>query len=137
MRNYFAVGLGAIVGASLRYVLSEWLNPTWGSTFPWPTLLINVSGSLALGCLLSLLTERLVENPLYRLLLGTGLLGGYTTFSTFSYEAVELLERGAYLAAVAYVTASFGLSIAAAFVGIRLGVVHWRTAGADGSPARG
>jgi CrcB protein len=74
------VALGGGLGATARYVLGGWVVARLGSGFPFHTLLINVTGSLAIGVLLVLLTERLVVDPAWRLLLVVGFLGGYTTF---------------------------------------------------------
>jgi fluoride exporter len=79
-----------------------------------------VTGSLAVGVLLVLLTERLVVDPAYRLLLVVGFLGGYTTFSSYTFEALALAERGQWLAAAWYVLGSNGLGLAAAYLGMFL-----------------
>jgi CrcB protein len=108
------VFLGAGVGANARYWLSVWISSKW-QAFPWSTLTINITGSLALGLLLGYLDSR-SEAHAWRLLIGVGLLGGYTTFSTFSMETVELIRTGQTIQALAYVLASTLLGIAAAFV---------------------
>jgi CrcB protein len=91
-----------------------------GATFPFHTLLINVSGSLAIGVLLVLLTQRLVADPAWRLLLVVGFLGGYTTFSSYAFEVLALVDEGDWLPAAWYVLASNGLGLAAAYAGIVL-----------------
>ena len=78
--DYLWVGLGGFLGANARYALGTWIVQRIGLSFPWHTLLINVTGSLAIGAILVLLTERLVADPAWRLFLVVGLLGGYTTF---------------------------------------------------------
>src|SRR5919199_4329587 len=112
------VALGGGLGAGTRYLLGGWVVGRLGSAFPFHTLLINVSGSLAIGLLLVLLTERLVVDPAWRLLLVVGFLGGYTTFSSYTFEALSLLEEGDWLAAVGYVLASNGLGLLAAYLGM-------------------
>jgi CrcB protein len=112
------VALGGGLGASARYVLGGWVVARLGGAFPFHTLLINVTGSLAIGVVLVLLTERLVADPVWRLLLVVGFLGGYTTFSSYTFEALSLLEEGDWLAAVGYVLASNGLGLLAAYLGM-------------------
>jgi fluoride exporter len=114
------VAVGGGLGATTRYLLGGWVVARLGSGFPFHTLLINVSGSLAIGVLLVLLTERLVADPAWRLLLVVGFLGGYTTFSSYTFEALSLLEEGDWLAAVGYVLGSNGLGLLAAYVGMLL-----------------
>jgi CrcB protein len=114
------VALGGGLGATARYVLGGWVVARLGSGFPFHTLLINVTGSLAIGVLLVLLTERLVVDPAWRLLLVVGFLGGYTTFSSYTFEALSLLEEGDWMAATGYVLGSNGLGLVAAYLGMVL-----------------
>lgn len=114
------MGVGGGLGAIARYLLGVWLVARVGSTFPFHTLVINVTGSLAIGVLLVLLTERVAADPAWRLFLVVGVLGGYTTFSSFTYEALALVESGDWLSAALYVLGSNGLGIMAAYVGIML-----------------
>ena len=111
------IALGAAVGANLRYALSLWAARQWGAAFPYGTLLINVSGSFAIGVVMVLLTTRFTTSDSWRLLLVTGLLGGFTTFSTFSYETYMLLVSGSWLAAGLNLLASVGLGL----IGVVLG----------------
>jgi CrcB protein len=99
-------------------VLGGWVVERVGGAFPFHTLLINVSGSLAIGALLVLLTERLVADPAWRLLLVVGFLGGYTTFSSYTFEALSLFEAGDWLAGLAYVFGSNVLGLLAAYGGM-------------------
>jgi CrcB protein len=89
-----------------------------GAGFPYGTLVINVTGSLAIGVLLTLLTERLAADPAWRLLLVVGFLGGYTTFSSYSFEALALAEQGAWLPALWYVLGSNGMGLVACYLGM-------------------
>ncbi len=114
--NYLLVGGGAMLGGVSRCALGQ-LWPSSG--FPWTTLLINLTGSFLLGLLLTVNQPALPAS--YRLLLGTGLLGAYTTFSTFSYETVALVQQHSYLTAASYVVASLLLCLASSLVGIRCG----------------
>jgi fluoride exporter len=118
--DYLLVGLGGFLGANARYVLSTWIVARAGTLFPLHTLLINVSGSLAIGVILVLLTERLSLDPAWRLLLVVGFLGGYTTFSSYTIEALGLIEAGEWLLATWYVLGSNGLGLAATLLGMSL-----------------
>jgi len=89
-----AVVAGAGIGGGLRYSIGVWLAERWGTSFPWHTFIVNISGAFLLGIVVALSTQRGLISPEWRLFLGVGLLGGYTTFSTLSYESVALIERG-------------------------------------------
>ena len=118
--DYLWVGLGGFLGANARYALGAWIVQRAGPAFPWHTLLINVTGSLAIGAVLTLLTERLVADPAWRLFLVAGFLGGYTTFSSYTFEGLELLREGQWLAALWYALGSNLLGLAAAYLGMVL-----------------
>jgi CrcB protein len=115
-----AVALGGAVGAVARYAavtaLGQWLGPA----FPWGTVAVNVAGSLAMGLLVGAADRVWQPGPELRLFLTVGVLGGFTTFSSFSLDAALLIERGDIAGAVAYVTASVILSIAALVAGLAL-----------------
>ncbi len=113
------IALGGGLGAIARYVLGGWVQAATGATFPWGTLLINISGSLLLGFLYVLLEGSPVARE-WRAFAGIGFCGGYTTFSTFSYETARLLQDGQASRACVYVLASALLSIAGALVGFRV-----------------
>ena len=119
--NLLFVGAGGFAGAVARYLLGGWiLHHTLAQKFPWSTFGINVLGCLIIG-LLSGLIERLDWfAPQMRLLLLTGLLGGFTTFSAFGLETVHLLRRGEPWIAVVYATASVVVCVAAVWIGLRL-----------------
>jgi fluoride exporter len=119
--EYLWVGLGGFVGANARYALGAWIIDRLGYAFPFQTLIVNVSGSIAIGLLLTVLLERLHVDPAWRLLLIVGFLGGYTTFSSYTFEALALVEAGRWPAALLYVLASNGLGLVAVWVGILLG----------------
>jgi CrcB protein len=118
--DYLWVGLGGFLGANARYALGAWIVQRAGPAFPWHTLLINVTGSLAIGAVLTLLTERLVADPAWRLFLVAGFLGGYTTFSSYTFEGLELLREGQWLAALWYALGSNLLGLAATYLGMVL-----------------
>jgi CrcB protein len=117
---YVAVSAGAVIGAEARYVAGAQVASRWPGTFPWGTLLINLTGSLVLGLFITLITGRFREPPFVRLFLATGLLGAYTTFSTFSVETVTLVQHGHGLLAFTYVIVSLLGGYGAARGGIAL-----------------
>lgn len=118
--NLLLVGLGGFAGAIARYSLGGWiLHHTITAKFPWSTFAVNVIGCLLMG-LLSGLIERLDWfTPQIRLLLITGVLGGFTTFSAFGLETVYLLRRGELWVALAYALASVVICVAAVWIGIK------------------
>jgi len=114
--SYLMVLIGGAMGAVCRYAVSIQMKRILSSEFPLATFLINLTGSFLLGLLLASDTGGMV-----RLLLGTGFLGGFTTFSTFQVENVTLLRKGSVATLLLYVTLSVGLSVTAAFLGFFLG----------------
>jgi CrcB protein len=118
--SILAVGLGGALGANSRYLVGRQVTDRWPGAFPWGTLLVNVSGCVALGLLVGWLSVR-GDQPAARLVVATGFLGAYTTFSAFAYEAVRLAEDGDIGAASFYAAASLVLCLAGASAGIRLG----------------
>jgi CrcB protein len=118
MWTMLMIALGAAVGANLRYAISLWAARLWGTGFPYGTLLINISGSFAIGVVLVLLTTHFSNDDTWRLLLVTGLLGGFTTFSSFSYESYTLLISGSWLAAGLNMLASVGFGLLGVFLGV-------------------
>jgi len=115
--SLLAVGFGAALGGVARYLVSLWSAERWGSDFPYGTLLVNVTGALLIGFGLTLLLATLRLNPAWRLLLITGCLGGYTTFSSYAWEALTLAQAGDYARAAAYVVGSNLLGLAAVWAG--------------------
>ncbi len=118
--TYLWVALGGAAGAAARYGVAQWAGARWGWTFPWGTFVVNVTGSLAIGLLVALLIGRGAD-PAYRLLLVTGFLGGYTTFSAFSLEALSLLETRRFGEGALYVGGSVLLGLIACFAGLAVG----------------
>lgn len=118
-----AVALGGVLGALARYGLGvAW--PTATGAFPWTTFVVNVSGCLLIGVLLVRLLEAGAVHPLWRPFLGTGVLGGYTTFSTYAVDARALVADGHAATAVVYVLGT----LVAAMAAVQLGVVVGRAA---------
>ncbi len=118
--DYVWIGVGAAVGANARYVLGQLVARRLGSDFPFGTLIINVTGSLLIGLIFTLLADRLLADTHWRLLLVIGLLGGYTTFSTFSLETIAMLQVGRWVPAFVYAGASVMLSLLGCYVGVIL-----------------
>ena len=117
LAGYLIVFVGAGSGGAIRHGVNVAFRAL-GSGFPYGTLLINVVGSLAMGLLASLFALKFDPGQSWRLFLTTGILGGFTTFSTFSLEAVVLYERGELVSMAAYVIASVMLSIGGLFAGL-------------------
>lgn len=117
MTTILVLALGATVGAAARYYGSLWAVSYFGTAFPYGTLAINVIGSFILGCFLNLAAARHDIGPQLRLLVATGFCGSFTTFSTFSFEAVALLNAGRYLAGGLYLFGSVALGVAAVMLG--------------------
>jgi CrcB protein len=115
------VGLGGFLGANARYWLGGWVQERWGSAFPWSTFLINMTGSFILGLFVTLISERYAVRhaPTLRLAIAIGFVGAYTTFSTFEFETLMLVETSAWLRAFAN---AFG-SLLAGFFSVWLGVL--------------
>ena len=111
---------GGGAGAVARYALGLWIEARVGPGFPWGTFVINVGGCLAIGVLAALSDEHQWITPAARLLLVTGLLGGFTTFSTFGLETWQLLEDGRTGLALAYAGASLGAGLLAVALALRL-----------------
>jgi fluoride exporter len=111
------VSLGAVVGANARYFVGLWAAERLGAAFPYGTFLVNVTGSFLVGLFLTLLADRAVDDPVWRLLLVTGFCGGYTTFSTYSFEGVVLMQQGAYGAALLYLFGSVAVGLLAVVAG--------------------
>lgn len=113
------VAVGGAAGAVARYAAGQALGPARPGAFPWHTFAVNVAGSLVLGLVLALVPA---DDPRHlRPLLAVGFCGGLTTFSTFGYETVSLLQARAYGTALAYAGGSFALALAAVVIGLSFG----------------
>lgn len=125
--SWVLVVVGAMVGAPLRYLTDRWVQTRHDTVFPWGTFAVNMVGCLILGLLAGAVTWD--AGPLgateSQLLLGTGLCGGLTTYSTFSYETLRLAEQGARFVAAANVVASVLGGLGAAFTGAALAQALW------------
>ena len=116
-----AISLGAIAGALSRYYLTLWLTNRLGFGFPYGTFFINISGCLAMGFFATLAMEKTaLISPEVKLIVATGFLGAYTTFSTFGLDTVGLLQRGHWLAATGYFLGSTILGIISVLLGMMI-----------------
>ena len=120
MSQVIAIAVGGAFGSVLRYGLSTWVHTLVGRGFPYGTLAVNVLGCLAMGFLFVLLVERMGESALWRAGLLIGVLGGFTTFSTFSIETFNLIEQGAMAKAAGNMAASLVLCVGATWLGVIL-----------------
>ncbi|MFN8590739.1 MAG: fluoride efflux transporter CrcB [Thermomicrobiales bacterium] len=118
--EFIWVAIGGAAGAASRYGVSQWAGNRFGWSFPWGTLTVNLVGSLIIGLLMAVLAARQAD-PAYRLLLVTGFLGGFTTFSSFSFEALALLEARRWESALLYVGGSLLFGLVACGIGLGLG----------------
>lgn len=118
VKNLLLVAAGGSIGAVLRYWIYFLLKP---QPFPYTTLLINIAGSFLLGIIMALsLKENSILPESYKLFLATGICGGFTTFSTFSYENIYLLQEGKHTLAFIYILGSVVAGISAAWIGFKL-----------------
>lgn len=111
---------GGAIGAGTRHLVNVGMARLLGTTFPWGTLTVNIVGSLLMGILVELLVLRYGGSAPMRAFLGTGFLGGFTTFSAFSLDIYALIERGEMLAALSYAVGSVVVGLAALYAGIML-----------------
>jgi CrcB protein len=123
MKTFLIISLGAILGANARYWLGGWAAEHFGTAFPYGTLIINLTGSLILGFFMILVTDRFLVDPRWRLLVAIGFLGAYTTFSTYTYESVNLILNGQVWLGLLDLFGSSILGAAAVTAGILLGRV--------------
>jgi len=117
--RYLIVLAGAGLGGLGRYIAGTWISSKFGGRFPLGTFTINITGAFLIGVLMTLLTERFQPHPNWRLFLVVGVLGGYTTFSSFEYETFQAVRSGEHWAGLFYMAGSvlFG------YLGVWLGTV--------------
>jgi CrcB protein len=120
MRLLLLATAGGAIGAGARYLVNTAFARILGTAFPWATLSVNVVGSLLMGLVMALLARSFDGSPDLRTFLATGILGGFTTFSAFSFDVWTLLQRGEAMTAFVYVAGSVVVSIAALFAGVAL-----------------
>ena len=119
MGMVLAVGVGGGIGALARYYIAGWIQAA-GSAFPWGIFVVNITGGLLMGIIVEASALKLNLSPELRTFLTVGILGGYTTFSTFSLDSVLLLQKGEYAQAAVYMVGSVVLSILALLAGLWL-----------------
>ena len=118
--NYLMVFFGGGLGAALRYGLNVGVPRVMGAGFPWATFIVNIVGCFVMGAITAFLRTKMPEDETLRLFLTTGLMGGFTTFSAFSLDFFNLMQKGQMPVAVVYALASAILSIIAVMIGFRL-----------------
>ncbi len=121
MLGVLLVALGGAIGSATRYLLGGWFAARFGAAFPYGTFAINVTGSFIIGLFLAYAQERVSLSPYWRLFFAVGVVGGYTTFSTFEYESVRLVQDGEMLLGAVYLIGSVVTGGVAAIAGIALG----------------
>jgi len=119
-RHILWIGLGGFLGSIGRYLTAVLMTRIWPSTFPLGTFVANVLGCLIIGFVYGLSTRLNGMPPEWRLFLATGFCGGYTTFSSFTFENADLLQSGHYATFAWYTLSSFAIGLAAVFAGILL-----------------
>lgn len=117
MNMFLAIAVGGAIGAVLRHAVSTGIYSWFGIGFPWGTLAVNVLGSLALGAVVEAGASTLKLTPELRALIATGLLGAFTTFSTFALDAANLFDRQAMVSGILYVGLSVSLCIGGFYLG--------------------
>jgi CrcB protein len=117
VRVFWSVAFGAALGGISRYYLAGFIQQRAGADFPAGTLIVNITGSFLLGFIMRYALQSDIISPETRVLLTSGFCGGYTTFSTFSYETALLLGDGEYKRAALYVGGSFAFALAATLLG--------------------
>lgn len=117
-----AIGIAGFFGAIARYLVSNYFNALGRGEFPWGTLIINISGSFLLGFIYAVSAQRITWfDGQTRAMIGIGFIGSYTTFSTFSFETLALIENGNWPAAGGNVAFSLAIGIIAVFAGAAVG----------------
>ena len=119
MDKYLVVLAGAGLGGLARYVAGGWIMAKYGGRFPLGTFVVNITGAFLIGVLMTLLTQRFHPHPNWRLFLVVGILGGYTTFSSFEYETFQAVRGGERWLGLIYV----GGSVVLGYLGVWLGSI--------------
>jgi CrcB protein len=121
MLNILLAAMGGAIGSVLRYLVGVFSVRWFGPSFPWGTLTVNVVGSFVIGLMVEVIARRFNASAEMRVFIVTGIIGGFTTWSSFTLDTMVLFERGATFAAAAYVIGSLVISFAAVFAGLALG----------------
>lgn len=115
------VGAGGFAGANIRYLVAKWVTERYGAHFPYGTFIINVTGSFIIGLLLTYFNARANLSPNYRLVFTMGFVGAYTTFSTYTFEALTLMQDGDWSRAFLYLVSSVVVGMLAVTAGMMAG----------------
>jgi len=118
--EFMWVGIGGFLGANSRNYAEKLINNWLGTAFPFGTFIVNITGAFIIGIIATYLGERYLDDPYLKQLLVVGFLGGYTTFSSYSLDAINLFEDGKWQEALLYIIGSNGLGILACFLGVIL-----------------
>lgn len=111
------IALGAVLGANLRYWVSDWLARRYSASFPFGTLVVNATGSLLLGFFLVWTSDRVLASPNWRLFVAVGFCSSYTTFSSYSFETFRMIEQGHFMAATGNFLVNNLLCLACVLIG--------------------
>lgn len=120
MLEVMLVTIGGGIGSASRYLVSTWAAARFGADFPYGTLIVNVVGCFIIGAFMTVATERLIVSPYWRLFVTVGIVGGFTTFSSFSYETLHLLQEADALRAFYNVSLNVLVGFSATWLGIGL-----------------
>lgn len=118
MLKIMMVAVGGSIGATTRYLVSTWAADKFGTNFPYGTLIVNVVGCFIIGAFMTLATERMIVSPYWRLLITVGFVGGLTTFSSYSYETLKLLQEADIMMAMSNLLANLILGFFGTWLGI-------------------
>ncbi len=130
MTRYLAIAIGGAIGALLRYAVGNWVATQTAISFPLGTFIINVTGCFIIGFFLTLISERISVDPHWRLAIAVGFVGAYTTFSTFEYEVLKLIEAKNITASFLYIIASLMIGFLAVWGGaLAARAIGMKTAG--------
>lgn len=121
METFLLIGIGGLIGANVRYIVSTWAAGQFGQTFPWGTMIINATGSCLLGVFIGWSTNHITLDPRVRLFVAVGFFGAYTTYSTYANESAGLLRAGDWIGILANVLGTNLLCIFGALVGVLIG----------------
>lgn len=121
MEKFVIAGAGGFLGSALRYWISTLIYRHTGQGFPFGTLFVNVAGCFLIGLLMTVFEQRFIVTPNFRIFLTIGILGGFTTFSTFSFETLALLQEGSYYAGIGNIFVSVIGCLAATWLGSVVG----------------